>query len=44
MEKTDYNTEITNIEMEIPRITGLLTTAALKTKATEIENIITLYY
>ena len=38
VKKTDYNIENTEIENEIPNVTGLGTTAALNTIATDIEN------
>ena len=34
VKKIDYNTKIRQIENKVPSITGLVTTAALNTKAT----------
>ena len=38
IKKTDHNTNITEIESKVRSVTGLVTTAVLNTKATEIEN------
>ena len=37
VKKTDYNKEITEIDNKIPRVTGLVTTAALNTKAQKLK-------
>ena len=38
VKKTDYNTNIAEIENKMPSVTGLVTAAALKTKTTGIES------
>lgn len=39
IKKAGYNTEITNTEKKIRSLTGLVTTAAFNTEATEIETL-----
>ena len=39
VKKTDYDNKITEIEDKIPRITGLVTTAALNAVMNEITNV-----